>query len=219
MKYLIALCVIFSSQKALAQVEGFGLSLGLTNYVTDSNLVFSKSDTGFTFGAVGTVELGERLGLFVEITLSQHRMKFVGRETETSGPKDIKFKLEEASIPFILNYNYLELNDFTFGLNLGTSFHFSHNFVLIDESKESHFLDPLLVQARYMEFDTWNEDISFNTFLVMGLNVQYKYNLMGSFRYFYGISDPYRKSPVYSPYVDISGRDSFFSFSITYFIN
>lgn len=204
---------------AQSQYDRFGIQFGLTNYITDTNMLFSKSDTGFTFGVVGTKSFSKRFELSAEINLSQHRVKFIGRETQTSDPEEIKFKLEEVSIPFILNYNYLLLEDFKFGINLGPSVHFIHNFVLIDDSKESFYLDPLLTKTKNVEFDTYSakEDISFNMFLAMGLNVQYNESLMASLRYYYGITDPYRRAPIYSPLFEISGKDSYYSFTMTYF--
>lgn len=219
MRKFFIFCFLIISTNVVAQGGRFGITVGATNYITDTNWLFSKSGTGFTFGAVGSKEFSERFELFVEINYNQHRVKFVGRENETATPEDIKFKLEEFSIPFIINYNYLLLEDFRFGVNLGPSFHFIHNYVLLDETKGSYFLDPLLTEPKYLEFDTYsaNEDISFNMFAVFGLNIQYHKSLMASLRYCYGITDPYRRAPVVTPVLDISGKDSYYSFTITYF--
>jgi hypothetical protein len=210
-------CFLIYSLGVLGQENRFGITFGTTNYITDTNWLFSKSGVGFTLGAMGTKSFSDRFELFIEINYNYHRVDFVGRETATSIPEDIRFRLEEFGIPIIINYNYLLLEDFRLGVNAGPSFHFIHNYVLLDETKESYLLDPLLTEPKYLEFDTYNDDISFNMFAVFGLNVQYQENFMASLRYYYGITDPYRRAPVVSPVLDISGQDSYFSFTITYF--
>ncbi|MEP5601594.1 MAG: outer membrane beta-barrel protein [Algibacter sp.] len=217
---LVSLFFMFSIY-LVAQEDRFGVTIGATNYITDTDLLFSKSSTGFTFGVFATKEFNERSALFMEINYSRHFVKFVGRENELATPEDIKFNLERVSVPFSYNYSYLILDNFNFGVNVGPSFELYHDYKLTDESKEGYLLDPLLIPAQDLRFDILSDDntISFNMLILFGLNVQYKENLMASLRYYYGVTNPYRRSPFYSTLVETSGKESYFTFTLTYFFN
>lgn len=219
-KFLLLLFSIICSINIEAQGDRIGISIGATNYVTDTDLLFSKSSTGYTFGVFATKEFNERSELFMEINYNSHFVKFIGRENELATPEDIKFKLERMSIPFSYNYSYLILDDFKFGVNVGPSFEFYHDYQLTDESKYDYLLDPLLIPSQDLRFDTLSSDdtISFNMLILFGLNIEYQENLMVSLRYYYGITNPYRRSNFYSTVVETSGKDSYFSFILTYFI-
>tara|TARA_R110002096_G_scaffold132257_1_gene282487 strand:- start:1307 stop:1969 length:663 start_codon:yes stop_codon:yes gene_type:complete len=218
MKKYFVIFFFTCSLSIVAQQDRIGISVGATNYVTNTDLLFSKSSTGYTFGVFATKEFNERSALFIEINYNSHFVKFIGRENELAIPEDIKFKLERISIPFSYNYSYLLLDEFKFGLNVGPSFEFYHDYKLTDESKEDYLLDPFLIPAQDLRFDTLSDDntISFNMLILFGLNVQYKENFMASFRYYYGITNTYRRSPFYSTVVETSGKDSYFSFITTY---
>lgn len=220
MKNTFALCLILFSISINAQDTKFGFTLGATNYITDTNYLFSKSGIGITGGFMVNREYNDRSSLLLEINYNEHYFKLIGRETAESTPEDIKFKLPEFSIPLIYNYNYLLLDDFKFGVSAGPSLHFIHDINIVDESKELYLLEPFQTLPKNLQFDTYGEgDLSFNMFLAFGLSAQYQDNIMANFRYYYGITDPYRRSPVYSTVVDISGKDSYFSFAVTYFFN
>lgn len=197
----------------------FGVTIGATNYITDASYLFSKSSTGFTVGVLGTAELSERFELFFEINYNKHFVKFVGRENQLAEPRDIKFNLQNISIPILLNYSYLIKDDYKLGVNIGPSFDLLYNYNLVNESEFDYVLDPLYVEPYDLEFDTRSDGkISFNMFVAFGLNFQYNERFMTSLRYYYGITDPYRNSPVFSPVIDITGRDSYFAWTFTYFI-
>ncbi|WP_203256529.1 porin family protein [Hyunsoonleella ulvae] len=221
MRKFLCLIPLLSFLNLFAQEDRLGISVGATNYITDASWLFSKSGTGYTFGVVATREFTERSALFIEINYSKHFVKFIGRETETSNPEDIKFNLERFSVPFFYNYSYLIKNDFKFGVTIGPSFEFYHDYRVVDESKEEYLLDPLYVAAQRLQFDSLSTDdtISFNLYASLGLNVQYQENFMVSLRYYYGITDPYRRALDVSPVVDIEGQDSYFTFTVSYFFN
>lgn len=221
MKKIFALWVFIFSISIYAQDDRLGFTVGATNYITDTDLLFSKSGTGFTFGLMATTEFSERSALFVEINYARHFVKFVGRVDELAKPEDVKFNLERISIPFSYNYSYLILDDFKYGVNVGPAFEFYHDFNVVDESKEAYLLDPLSVPAGDLRFDTLssNDTISFNMLILIGLNVQYQESFMASLKYYHGITDPYRRSPFYSTVVETSGKDSYFAFTLTYFFN
>ncbi len=219
MKKNFTLCFVLLPIMLLAQGTKFGATIGATNYISDTNYLFSKSGTGFTVGLMVNRQYNDRSSLILEINYNEHHFKLTGRENEQSTPEYIKFKLPEFSIPLIYNYNYLLLDDFKLGVSAGPSLHFMHDILLVDESKAGYLLDPFGVFPHELQFDTYSSkgDISFNLFLALGLSAQYKDNIMANLRYYYGITDPYRRSPVYSTVVDISGKDSYFSLTITYF--
>lgn len=213
------LLVFLCSLTATAQFRDgrIGLTFGATNYITDSNSFFTKSGIGLTAGVASSVDFSERFELFVEINYNRHRVKFVGRATELAPPEDVKFNLEQISVPFLMNYNFLLLEDFKFGVNLGPSFNFIQMYSLVDSAQENYVLDPLYASPNDLRFDDRNEEISFNMFAVAGLSVQYNETIMVNLRYFYGITDPYRQIPIVSRVSEISGEDSYFSFTVTYF--
>ncbi|MEP0265502.1 porin family protein [Dokdonia sp.] len=226
-KIILCVVVLFSTQIALSQFfnnnsangifDGrFGVTIGVTNYVTDTNLLFSKSGTGFTVGLIGTAEFSDRSSLIMEINYNQHRVKLVGKEDELSPQEDIPFNLVDFSVPIIFNYNYLLLDDFKFGVQAGPSFHLLHSFELVNDSDEGHILEPLLLEPRFLRFDDENEKVSFNIFGAVGLSVEYNEKILAQFRYYRSITDPYRQAPVVSRFVDIEGQDYYFSFTVSY---
>ena len=217
MKNFFSAFLILFSTITFAQDTKFGITVGATNYVTDTNLLFSKSAIGFTIGGMMKTEFNDRSQLLLELNYNSHFVNFVGRKNELATPEDIKFKLEEISIPVSYNYSFIVLDEFRFGINAGPSFHFIHEYKIVDESKEQYLLDPLQAQANDLLFDTRNDEMSFNIFLALGLSIQYKDSLMANLKYYYGITDPYRRAPIYSTVLDISGKDSFLAFSVTYF--
>jgi hypothetical protein len=221
MRNILALFFIIISVPLMAQEDRIGFTIGATNYITDTDLLFSKSSTGYTFGVFATKEFNERSALFMEINYSRHFVNFVGREEELAKPEDVKFNLERISIPLSYNYSYLILDDFKFGVNVGPSFEVYHDYNVVDQKKELYFLDPLLIPAGDLRFDTLSSDdtISFNMLILFGLNVDYQDRFMASLRYYHGITNPYRRSPFYSTVVETSGKESYFSFSLTYFFN
>lgn len=195
----------------------FGVTAGGTNYVTDTNMVFSKSQPGFAVGAIGTAAFSNKFELMVEINYSRNYATFIGREQPTSVPEDIKFSMDNINIPFILHYRFLNIKDaWHFAASTGPSVTFFHNYRLEDDSKSDYYLDPLYVQAKYMEFDTTTDKLSIDAFLSFGLSAEYS-NFMLRGQYFMGITDPYRNAPVVSPAADITGKDYYLSFTAVYF--
>ncbi len=214
---LIVVLIINSITESYAQLDGrFGVTAGITNYMTDTDFLFSKSSIGYSLGITGTTIFSEKLELFLEMNYTKNMVYLVGRESELAPPEDIKFKLENINIPLVLDYTVLNLNDeWYFGLNTGVSASLIYEYNLVDESKENYILEPLYTNPYYLKFDTNNEKISFNAFLIMGVSVEYLQVLL-NLRYYRGLSDPYRNAPVYSTVMDITGRDSYFALSFTY---
>lgn len=215
---ILLILIFFNTQNSIAQLDGrFGVTIGATNYVTDTNFISSKSSTGFTVGMTGTAIFSDKFELLLGINYYNHRVKFIGRETPTSPTEEINFNLQNIGIPAVINYTFFELKDFRFGVNLGPVATFYYGYSTSD-SKSEYLLDPLQGEARIMNFDNNADSISFNAFVSMGLSAQYN-RFMCNLNYNKGITDPYRKAPIYSPVIDIEGKDSYVSFTITYFFN
>ncbi|UPQ78619.1 PorT family protein [Flavobacterium azooxidireducens] len=218
----VLLFFILSANFSFAQFGGrFGFTAGVTNFSTKTEILFSKSMPGFSLGMVGTSEIADNLDLLVEFNYSQHYLKLVGRETPESTPEDIKFKMGNYNMPVIFNYNVLNLkNDLQFGLQLGASASLMHEMKLNDSGKEDYYLDPYYLKPSDLEFDSTNGQLSFNAFAVMGVSATYE-RFMVNFRYFKGITDPYRHAPFYfqADGIDIKGKDNYYNFTLIYFIN
>lgn len=217
----ILLIVVFTlissiSYSQLFDEGRFGVVLGTTNYITKTDALFSKSAPGYTIGIVGTAIISEKFELLFEMNYSAHFVKFVGREEPEAEPEDIKFELDKINLPILINYTYLNVDDtWRFGVEAGPSLSFLHNYKLLDESKRDYYLEPLYLEPDLLEFDTNNEKISFNVFLAAGLTADYT-QFRANFRYYYGLTDPYRQAPFYSPAMDIKGKDSYFTFTLAY---
>lgn len=224
-KFVLFIILIFSFSNASSQsyysgsglFEGrFGVTVGTTNYSPGANFLFSKSAPGYKVGLIGTVFISEKFELFVEMNYARHFMKFVGRQDKTSKPADIKFKLETFNIPFILDYTVLNLDDeWFFGINAGPSVSFLYDYSILDDDKKDYVLEPLYSSPRDLEFDSNKEKVSFNAFLAMGVSVEYN-RFMATFRYNKGITDPYRNINLYSPVMELKGKDNYFEFSLVY---
>jgi len=184
MKKIIIYCFLLISTITYSQLDGrFGIKVGATNYITDTNLLFSKSGI---------------------------------RSEPLAIPEDLKFTLENFSVPFLLNYSFFKKDDFKLGVLVGPSFHFIYEYSIKD-SKSEYTLDPLNATTDDLLFDSRNEKLSFNIFAAVGISAQYTEKYMVNLRYYYGITDPYRKAPVFSRISDIKGQDSYFSITATYF--
>lgn len=218
----VLLFFVLFSNFSFAQFGGrFGFTAGVTNFSTDTEILFSKSMPGFSLGIIGTAEIADNLELLVEFNYSQHYLKLIGRETPESAPEDIKFKMGNYNIPFIFNYNVVNLkNDLLFGVQLGASASLMHEMKLIDNSKEDYYLDPYYLKPSDLEFDSTNGQISFNAFAVIGVSASYE-RFMLNFRYFKGITDPYRQAPFYIPVdgIEVKGKDNYYNFTLIYFLD
>lgn len=196
----------------------FGVTAGITNYNTDTNYLFSKSGIGYNIGVVSTAKISKRFELFVELKYNRHLVKFVGREDYTSAPEDIKFNLQNFTIPFVLDYNYLKLDDeWFFGINGGIIPSFLYSYRPSKSSKRNYYLEPLYSDPDYLQFDKENGQPSFNAFWSAGLSIEYN-KIMCNLRYYKGITDPYRNAPVVT-FFEIKGEDSYFELSFTYFFD
>lgn len=194
----------------------FGVTVGATNYSPGANFLFSKSAPGYKVGFIGTVIISEKFEVFVEINYAKHFMKFIGRKDQLAAPEDIKFNLETINVPFILDYTVLNLDDeWFFGINAGPSLSFLYDYNLVDEAKSDYVLDPLYSTPSDLEFDSNKEEISFNAFIAFGVSVEYN-RFMATFKYNKGITDPYRNINLYSPVMELKGKDNYFEFSLVY---
>ena len=220
--YLQILCFSIAPFLSYAQDFGdnrFGVTIGMTNYSMDTNFISSKSATGFLVGATSSIYISDSFEVLTEFNYNYHRVKLVGREDYTSTPEDINFYMQNLSLSAFLHYKITEINDVTFGINLGMVGSVFYGFSVNDQSKENHLIDPLYLSARYIQIDKWTENKSnFNAFVGLGLTTQYK-NFMGNLRYNKGVTDPYRHISVYSPFMELKGKDNYWTFTITYFFN
>ncbi|KGO92731.1 outer membrane beta-barrel protein [Flavobacterium subsaxonicum] len=196
----------------------FGVTAGANEYYMKGDFLFSRSNTGFTIGLVGTIPISENSEILTEITVSRHRMEFIGRENELASPEWIKFHLDRSNVSFIYDYDILHFldDDLAIGFCAGPSFAFFGNFIPTDKSKEGYLLDPYGMDTEYMRLDGYGETMAFNVLAAFGPSVRYV-NLEGSLRYYKGITDTYRNFPGSSPYTQFTGKDSYLSFTLTYY--
>lgn len=194
----------------------FGVTVGATNYSPGANFLFSKSAPGYKVGFIGTVSISEKFEVFVEMNYARHFMKFIGREDQLATPEEIKFNLETFNVPIILDYTVLNLDDeWFFGINAGPSLSLLYDYKLVDDGKSDYVLDPLYTTTDQLEFDSNKEKASINAFIALGVSVEYN-RFMATFRYNKGITDPYRSINLYSPVMELEGKDNYFEFSLVY---
>lgn len=196
----------------------FGLTAGYTNYVLDSNVLFTKSQPGYMVGIVSTAEITDNLELSMGLNYVHHRMVFIGKADMDAEPEELKFKLENLDLPIIFNYNLLNLKNETlkFGVNAGITISFFQQYVPSDSSKEDYILDPLYMPVKYLKFDQENESISINTYIPFGISAEYA-SVVCNLRYNKGLSDPFRNAPFHNSVYETKAKQDYFSLSFTYF--
>jgi hypothetical protein len=221
------LLISFSSSQIQAQFrsngrglfEGrFGITAGYTNYVLESNVLFTKSQPGYLIGVVSTVEFTDYLELQVGLNYMHHRMKFVGKSDLEAEPEDLNFRLENFDIPLILNYNFFDNDEWKIGVNAGFTISLMQSYTCADDSKEDYILEPVNLDVKYLNFDQENESLSFNTYIPLGVGAEFK-NIACNLRYNMGLSDPFRQAPFYNAAFETKAKQNFYSVSFTYFFD
>jgi hypothetical protein len=196
----------------------FGITAGYTNYVLDTNVLFTKSQPGYLIGVVGTAEFTDYLELSIGINYMHHRMIFVGKSDLEAEPEDLDFRLENFDVPFILNYNFFDNDKWKFGVNAGFTVSLVQQYTYADESKENYILEPVNLDVKYLNFDQENEGISFNTYVPFGVSAEFN-NIACNLRYNMGLSDPFRQAPFYNTAFETKAKQNFYSVSFTYFFD
>ena len=222
--FLILLLSLSSSQiysQFLSNSEGafdgrFGITAGYTNYVLDTNVLFTKSQPGYLIGVVGTAEFTDYLELSVGLNYVHHRMIFIGKSDLEGEPENLNFKLENFDFPFILNYNFFDNDKWKFGVNVGFTFSLLQQYNYSNESTENYILDPINLDEKYLNFDRENETISYNTYVPFGVGAEFN-NIVCNFRYNMGLSDPFRQATFYNTAFETKAKQNFYSVSFTYF--
>jgi len=217
LQFWVILMLSFSSFAQYFGEDRFGVTVGATNYIMDTNFISSKSATGFLVGATSGIGLSDSFEVLVDMNLNYHRVKLLGRENETATPEDLNFNMQNLGLSTHIHYKFLEKEELTFGLNLGATGTIFYGYNTNHEN-ESYLIDPLQIAVTYMNFDKWSDVGLLNAFVSFGLSAQYE-NFMANLRYYKGVTNPYRHTPVYSPYVEFTGKDNYWSFTITYFFN
>lgn len=215
-KILIVLLIPLLSFSQDFGDDRFGVTLGATNYIMDTNFISSKSAPGFLAGITFGTAISDSFEVLLDFNYNYHNVKLVGRETELSNPEDIRFFMQNLSLSPFIHYKIVEKNDVTFGVNLGVIGTVFYELRVKNQAKENYLIDPLYLEAKYMDFDAWTDKATLNAFVGLGLSAQYK-NFMGNLRYNKGITDPYRHISVYSSFVELKGKDNYWAFTITYF--
>lgn len=198
----------------------FGIIAGYTNYILDSNVLFTKSQPGYLVGILGTAKFTEDLEFSIGLNYVHHRMIFIGKADLESEPEDLKFKLENIDVPFILNYNFLSFDNdnLKVGVNAGFTVSFLQQYLPSDSSKEDYILEPLNLSVKYLKFDEENESISLNTYVPFGISVEY-HKVACNLRYNLGLSDPFRKAPFYNTVYETKTKQNYYSMSFTYYFD
>lgn len=198
----------------------FGVTAGYTNYVLDSNVLFTKSQPGYLIGIMSTVQFTDNLELSIGVNYVHHRMIFIGKKDLEAEPEELEFKLENIDVPFILNYNFLNLDNdnLKIGVNAGFTVSIFQQYLPSDSSKENYILEPLNLKVKYLSFDKENETISLNTYVPVGLSVEY-HHFACNLRYNFGLSDPFRQAPFYNNAYTTKAKQNYFSLSFTYFFD
>lgn len=198
----------------------FGITAGYTNYVLDTNVLFTKSQPGYLIGIMGTAQFTDNLELSIGLNYVHHRMIFIGKADLDAEPEDLKFTLENLDVPFILNYNFLSFDNdnLKVGINAGFTVSIAQQYVPVDDSKENYILEPINLKVKYLNFDQENEKISINTYIPVGLSTEY-HQVACNLRYNIGLSDPFRQAPFYNTAYETKAKQNYFSLSLTYFFD
>jgi hypothetical protein len=194
----------------------FGITAGYTNYVLETNVLFTKSQPGYLIGVVGTAEFTDYLELSIGINYMHHRMIFVGKSDLEAEPEDLDFRLENFDVPFILNYNFFANDKWKVGVNAGFTVSLVQQYTIVDESKENYILEPVNLDVKYLNFDQENGGISFNTYVPFGVSAEFN-SIACNLRYNMGLSDPFRQAPFYNTAFETKAKQNFYSVSFTYF--
>ena len=198
--------------------DRFSVKAGTTLYHAKTNFFHAKPGLGYQLGIQADIEILNRLWAICGLELSLNHMHLYGRKEYTAPAEKIKYRLEHINLPVGINYNVFNINDtWFFDVHAGASVNFLHNLKLVDDAYEDYYIDPLYRQKDDFAIDDFNGTISLNTFAFSGFNVEYNQFAL-QFRYNYGLSNPYKKLPIYSVY-DLSGRDSFFELSFVYYLD
>ncbi len=212
-KFIIAIILLLS---LTCNSQGhFGLSASLNNYITDTPMLLFKSANGFTLGLVSKYDLNEDFEILSGIYYNRFNTTFIGKADVYSKAEDLKFNMDQLSIPISLNFNYFSYYDFRLGIITGPSFNFGYGYQYEDDSKSDYILEPLGIPIYEMRFENYNDTLFVNVFWSLGLTAQYTEHLMLDFKYFYGLTDPYRQTHIDSEFTE--GKDSYFSFGLTGF--
>jgi len=199
--------------------ERFGVFLGLNQYYAKSNFLSSRSNMGYTAGAVATLPISSYSEILVEISLARFKSEFLGRESIESVEKEwIKMHMDRINLAVIYDYDVLHFfdEDLAIGINAGPSLAFIQDWRLDDQSKEVYLIEPYSIEPQYMMTDAYNEKVSLNIYVEFGMSVRYR-NLEGSLRYYKGITSPYRNFPLSSSMLELKGKDDYSTFTVTYY--
>lgn len=220
MKKLILSTLLLTCFVGFSQEDGrFGLFAGINQYYMKSNFLSSRSNIGVNLGAVATLPISEYSEILVEMSLARFRTELLGRESIDATEQEwLKFSMDRVNLSVIYDYDVLHFldEDIAIGINAGPSLAFVQDWRLEDESKEDYIIEPYAVETKYMETDPYNGTVSFNAFVEFGLSVRYR-NLEGNFRYFKGLTDPYRNFPLSSSMIALKGKDDYSTFTLTYY--
>jgi len=195
--------------------DRFGVTLGATNYIMKNNFMSTKSSTGATLGLSAGVNIWENFEILTEIKLNYHRMQLLASTEENLEPSYIKASMTNFDIAVLPHYRFYDTSSLDLSVFCGVTLAATYNIKLKDQDAE-YKIEPLDFKGTYLEFDTWNEQPSMNLFLTFGVAAQYN-DFMLALRYNYGITDPYRKFPLYSNYVAFKGKDHYAAITVTYF--
>lgn len=219
MKRLLVAVLLLSVFYGFSQdVSRFGLIAGANQYSMGADFLNTKSGTGLTVGIATTIPISEYSEIVTEITYNRYNFQIEGRETMTSDPEWIKFGADKVNFTAVYDYNIVHFmkEDFSIGLCAGPTASIYNKMGLKDNAKENYLLGSYYIPAVELTTQDQYDSLIFNLFGTVGVTGRYR-NLEGSLRYNFGLTNAYEDLQFTSTFAELTGKDNFISFHLTYF--
>jgi hypothetical protein len=220
MKKIIVSLFLLTGTLCFSQDDSrFGVFAGVNQYYMKSTFLSSRSNMGFNIGSVATLPISEHSEFLVELSYTRFKTELLAKESLMATEQEwIKLNMDRFNLSVIYDYDVLHFldEDIALGVNAGPSIAFIQDWRLDEGSKETYLIEPYAIEPAYLRTDTYTEKISFNAFIEFGISARYR-NIEANFRYFKGITDPYRNFPLSSSMIELKGKDDYSTFTLTYY--
>lgn len=196
----------------------FGVTFGLTSFISDTEAFTTDPATGLSFGLSGNFVFNPHSEVTLELKYNRHHLNFKGRPTTEAPLEEVKMVLKQLEIPFTYTYNFVSSNTFKLGLNVGASANLFYEYESDISGQKQYLLDPNNIKVEQLYFDTDHENIGFNVFLIGGLSFKFFRKLQLTPRYYYGLLNPYRQAPENNPLKNYETQVSYYFLGLTYYL-